>query len=196
MDITYKSIIIRESLVFTAVLLLSLFAFLFTYAYNWYYNQRINKLSSISLSNMITADSLSNFYQKKESKQIWFFNKLGVLTPHSTPEEVFKRLYAVSQVDSVGHKWNGSWKYMIPFLKSIGFDSHKRFKKFIDENNISNEDVSNLSRSVELTRLNQEIDVEKNKALDKIFSYNEKIKLFWLVFVCLFVFAFFIRFIL
>lgn len=196
MDITHKRIIIRESLIFTSVLLVSIFAFLCTYVYNWYYNQRINKLSSIFISNKIIADSLSNSYKKKESKQIWFFEKLSILTPKSTPEEVFKRLYAVSQADSVGHKWNGSWKHMIPFLKSIGFDSHKSFKKFIDENNISNQDLSDLSRSIELIQLNQEITVEKNRALQEIISYHERIKLFWSFFVSLFVFAFFIRFIL
>ncbi|WP_316815222.1 hypothetical protein [Pedobacter nyackensis] len=194
MDITQKRTIVREFLVFTAVLLLSVSTFLLTYVYNWYYNRKIHELALISISNKMTADSLSNSYQKKELKQNWFFGKLGISTPLNTPEKVFKRLYAVSQADSVEHKWNGNWKYMIPFLKSIGFDSDKSFKKFIDENNISNEDISDLSRSVELTKLNQEIVLEKNKAQKEIVSHEDKIKLFWRVFASLFVFAFFIRF--
>lgn len=200
MDITYKHIIIREFLIFTAVVLLSIFAFLLTYAYNWYYNHKINRLSSIYVSNKMTADSLSYSYQKKELKQIWFYEKLDLRTPNgipsNTPSKVFKNLYTVSQADSIKHKWNGNWKYMISFLKNIGFDSDKSFKKFIDENNISNEDISDFSKSVELIKLNEEIVVEKNKILNEIVSYDDKIKIFWRVFVSLFVFAFVIRFIL
>ena len=125
------------------------------------------------------ADSLSNSFDLKTKKQEWLYHK--VLNDVDsrflfTKDELWRRLTFFAETDSITLKWNTKWREnWTPFFLEIGFNNPESLNRFVNTNDIQDEDIEMKNRSKELRTEIASLNYEKVKIENNILSYSEQI---------------------
>jgi hypothetical protein len=162
-------------------MLIGLTIFISVYPYNAFKENKINKKLNEAETTTKLIDSLSNDYNKKLNNQNWFFKKwsttfdLSEDTQHNTLEKVWTRIDFLAQRDSIDYKWKNVWhKDLVTFHMDIGFNNPADFKKFIDDNRISDIDKSNFNLASEKEIKKSLLEINITQLKNSKFSQNEQ----------------------
>jgi len=196
MNLSTKKIIAREFLILAVVLLLSLFAGICIYPYNFYKQNQINAKNDKIHALRKKSDSLSLVYNEKKRVQKIFFNSASLIFGWS---ESYQDLWKL-----LGEKYhNGSIPVMynrvpssdfVKFLKSEGYDNSEAFEKFLSENLLTKSDSLNYLESEKTDQIIFGVIIESNHIKEKMIDSDEHMKFFAQVLAILFSIAYPIRF--
>ncbi len=115
-----KKIIAREFLVLITTLIIGIIAFLSIYPYNIYHQNQVETINAQILIKKKISDSLSQSYNKKLDRQVWFSNKYinkFNLPGWSNNDKVWKRLSDLSEKDSIRFKCKSWDRELISFVQ-------------------------------------------------------------------------------
>ncbi len=182
MNLKVKKTIAREFLFVIVLCSLTLICFLFTYAYNSYLENKIEKTNILISSKTATVDGLSKINAKLE-KQTWLHSQLlkeydVSENPDYTKEKLWQTLSDLSQKDSIKIRWVSTWKdgpnNFKSFFNKIGFDNPENLMTFLDDNTINKADSSNIETYSALRNEIQKHKREKTKLDSKYLNYKEQ----------------------
>lgn len=185
-DTSNQKIIAREFLVLITTLIIGIIAFLSIYPYNIYHQNQVETINAQILIKKKISDSLSQSYNKKLDRQVWFSNKYinkFNLPGWSNNDKVWKRLSDLSEKDSIRFKCKSWDRELISFVQESGFETPEAFKNFIDANIIISDDIKRNNEASNMKAEIKSLNKEKEYAQSKIFSFEKQFQFALIAFI-------------
>lgn len=213
MKLKIKQFFAKEFLILFSLLLLSGFAFVGTYLYNYalkakvinYENALLNRVDEIESLQNQNLEILQN--NSKILQQKWLFKKLEELdaTNYTYYSSLWKELESLQKSDSLALKLKTmkKSKEILEDLEAIGFKSIEDFDKFIFENSLTDSELKIINENnIRTTTITDSIRVELfsikveiSKFEDKIMDRMQQLKLAFIIFCLLGIIAYPVRFV-
>ncbi|MFC4263843.1 hypothetical protein ACFOWM_13180 [Ferruginibacter yonginensis] len=213
MKLRVKKIIAREFLILFVVVAISLITFLSVYAYNHYYQNKIDNLTNKISAKKILQDTLANLTNAKKEKQLWFANeyytnydfststrKLDFYTESGLPIfgknqnlKMFDRLIELNKKDSLLLIFTRN-NIFEEFGKHFNFKTPLDLKNFVTENTITSSDLVKLKQSNTVSNEIKALELEKENAQVKVVSLGTHKHLVIMSFLYSFILLFLFRY--
>ena len=203
MKLKIKQFFAKEFLILFSLILLSGFALVGIYLYNYVLKIKVVKLENSLTTRFDEIQSLQNHNglilrnNSKILEQKWLFNELNELnatSPYQNYSALWKRLESLQKSDSLILKMKTAEnsKELLGDLEAVGFKTFEDFDKFIMENSLSESELKIINEDrirtatmldsirVEVIFINGEISRHGNRVIDNM----QQLKLVY-SFVCL-----------
>lgn len=213
MKLKVKKIIAREFLILIVIATISFITFISVYAYNHYYQNKIDNLTNKISAKKILQDSLGNSTKAKKEKQLWFANEYYKSYDFDTPKrkldfytesglpifgesqnlKMFDRLIEVNKKDSLLTMFTRN-NIFDEFGKHFNFKTPGEFKNFVTENTITSSDLEKLKQSNIIANEIRPLELEKDSAQEKLVSSKNHKHLVIMTFLYSFIILFLFRY--
>ena len=214
MKLQIKKIIAREFLILLLSASIALVSYLVIYPYNYFKQREVDKLSQQISLNKSISDSLSKPLKTKTEKQLWFsdkyykeyhlddpyktskyYDEYGIpIMEHNSNLRVFERLKYLSQNDSIFLLWKDK-KDFEEFGGRFGFQTPKDFKVFIDDNIITQDNITKSNQSDTVDNKIKADLLERDNIKTKVVPSNTQMTLTYSIFLFAIIALFGLRYI-
>ena len=199
MNLKTKKILAREFLILISAVILTFLFFCSIYIYNYSTHYQLNRLDSAIFLNSSRADSLKKTYDIKLNNQESYFNSVTsefdlTKSGYNTCDKLWERLAFLAKTDSIKNRWdeqNGNFR---TFHIKLGYNNPLSFKKFIESNILTNQEISNYNKRIDINKILIQLNQQRNNKETEIISRQNQLNYSFKVLIILLVILFGIRY--